>query len=71
MMKWKWVAMERWSIPGDFQTMNKEVVELDKNTRWIVDYVQFVDSKDLVLSNSARDHANKMEDLRIIENRNQ
>tara|TARA_Y100001973_G_C5143186_1_gene304021 strand:- start:692 stop:862 length:171 start_codon:yes stop_codon:yes gene_type:complete len=51
--------------------MNKDVVELDKNTKWIVDYVQFVDSKDPVLSNSARDHANKMEDLRIIENRNQ
>ena len=63
--------MERWSIPGDFQTMNKEVVELDKNTKWIVDYVQFVDSKDPMLSNSARDHANKMEDLRIIEDRNQ
>ncbi len=63
--------MGRWNILGDFQTMNKDVVELDKNTKWIVDYVQFVDSKDPVLSNSARDHANKMEDLRIIENRNQ
>jgi hypothetical protein len=49
---------------------SKEAEELDKNTKWIVDYFEYVFSKDPELSNEAGRHASKMEDIRIKINNN-